>query len=138
MRREASFSEELSLMMSFICGVSIVKESTQIITISVTMAKLNEIEVEDFAKLRLNTSILVWSSDESSKSASFETRFDERLEATIISNIVNSWHIFLGIAVGIIIIIIFVLILLRLDIFNKVRVYRADIDQIHSRNNSIM
>ena len=138
MEGEASHSQEFGSMMSFICGVNVVKESTQIITVSVTMAKLNEIEVEDFVKLKLNSSVSVWSSDESSKSVSFETQFDERLESTIISNIVNSWHIFLGVAVGIIIIIVVVLILLRLDIFNKVRVYRDDIDQIHSRNNSIM
>ena len=99
---------------------------------------LNEVEVKHFAELKLLTTIKVESSRDNSKTALIGTRFDERLEPTIVSRIINSWHIFKGIAIGLIIIIIAILIFIRLGIFNKVRIYREDIEQIHSRNNSIL
>ena len=55
---------------------------------------------------------------------------------TIVQKIIDHWYVGIGIIIGIIIICIAVAVLFKFDVFNRVRVYREEIEIIHSARNS--
>eukprot|EP00092_Neocalanus_flemingeri_P092789 GFUD01117850.1.p1 GENE.GFUD01117850.1~~GFUD01117850.1.p1 ORF type:complete len:340 (+),score=90.58 GFUD01117850.1:94-1020(+) len=63
----------------------------------------------------------------------FRTDFSQ---PTIVQKIIDHWYVVAGIIIGLIIICIAVAVLFKFDVFNKVRIYREEIDIIHSARNS--
>ena len=98
------------------CKVNLDTGNSQEIRVEVTVKTLNHIEVEDFQNLKLESYVTIQTSDKDTLGAKFQTQFDERLEPTIIEEIINKWHVFTGIAVGLIIIIIIILVFIFITI----------------------
>ena len=67
------------------------------------------------------------------KTVFFRTNFSQH---TIVQKIINYWYVFVGIIIGVIIISIAFALLFKYDMFNKVRVYREEIEIINSARNS--
>ena len=57
-------------------------------------------------------------------------------QQTTVQKIIDHWYVVIGIIIGMIIICIGVALLIKFDVFNKVRIYREEIDEIHSARSS--
>ena len=125
----------------YVCNTGrIQKNEDQFLKIKISVTNL-ETNLEEQSRKLIQSALTIpnmiddENEDYSTKTVYFMTDFSQH---TIVQKIIDHWYVGIGIVIGLIIICITVAVLFKFDVFNRVRIYREEIDIIHSARNSIM
>jgi len=121
----------------YLCSTGrIVKNEEQLLKVRIFVNHLeNDEESKKLIESSINIPFIVDDENEvyNYNTVYFITDFSQH---TIVQKIIDHWYVAIGIIIGIIIICIGVTVLLRFDIFNRVRIYREEVEIINSARNS--
>ena len=123
----------------FFCNFGrIQKNEYQLLKIKISVQNLKTEEDEEslgFIESSVNIPNTIDDEKEEYKYKTVHCRTDFS-QPTIVQKIIDHWYVGTGIIIGLIIICVAVAVLLKFDVFNKVRVYREEIEIIHSARSS--
>ena len=123
----------------YLCSTGrIVKNEEQLLKVRIFVYNLENTNSEESKKLIESGIYIPNIVDDENELYNYNTVYfiTDFSEQTIVQKIIDYWYVATGIILGIIIICIGVTVLFKFDMFNRVRIYREEVEIINSARNS--